>query len=193
MEASVLVIRGWLQDCNQTGAMVRQERTVGDLRLEFRRPTSRNRGYCTMGNILPGKAIVFNEIAVTLDNRLAATMTARIFVTANHSRQVSSVNVTKPGLPSNCNGPQQIFRRGVVGISHFVVFVECGHMPGNVRRDAGKKIGYPRSSSSESLKPGISRVTISSQTPMSYKLRIVSRIGFEAAAKLVIVPLVEAL
>ena len=49
------------------------------------------------------------------------------------------------------------------------------------------------SSSRESLKPGMSSVTISTQKPIACSRRIVSRIGCEAAAELAVVAIVEAL
>ena len=66
-------------------------------------------------------------------------------------------------------------------------------MPGNVGRDVGQKFGQPRSSSSLSLNPGISKVTISSQTPMLVQTADGVEDRLQASAELAIVAIVEAL
>ena len=83
--------------------------------------------------------VVLDEIAVALDQRLAAVVTMCVFQISNQSGEITRVDVAKPRFFSNFRGPEQISGCGVFRTGHLIVLVESSHMPGNIGRDAGKK------------------------------------------------------
>src|SRR5215471_8149401 len=113
---------------------------VGDLAFKLPRPAARDRGTAGGATALWSEAVIFNEIAVALDQQFAAVVTASIFQIANHSGQISRIDIFQAGLRSDFGGTQQIFGSGVVGIVHLVVLVKCSHVPWNEWRDAGEKL-----------------------------------------------------
>src|ERR1700685_4081163 len=90
--------RSVIEDCNQTRAPLRQERTVGDLPLEFRRPAARNRSLAGRTAAVCSHPILLYVVTVATDQRVAAVVALCVFVVAHHARQVSRVNVAQARL-----------------------------------------------------------------------------------------------
>ena len=142
-----------------------------------------------------GEAVSLNQVAVARDQR------------ARRSRRSACLRGRRPARagcrrrrsagPLHGRSPaalEQHLRRRVRRIGHLVVAVKRRHVPRDVRRDAGEERGQPRAARRrESLKPGISSVTISTQNRIACSRRMVSRIGCEPAAELAVVAVVEAL
>ncbi len=76
---------------------------------------------------------------MAFDQRLAAVVTMCVFQISNQSGEITRVDIAKPRFLSNFRGPEQIAGCGVFRTGHLIVLVEGGHMPGNIRRDAGKE------------------------------------------------------
>jgi hypothetical protein len=78
---------------------------------------------------------------VALDQNLPASDALCVFETLDHARQIAGIDVAQAGVAADFRGADQIFRLRVRGIVHFVVFVERGDMPGNLRRNTGNEFG----------------------------------------------------
>src|SRR5580704_12082623 len=132
---------GFLPDCKQKRSLARQERMGGDLACEAGGPATGNWSG-TLGTVaIRGEAVIFDQVAVALDQRLLALRTARVFPRADQTGKIASIDVAKTRLAADFAGSQQVFRVRVAGIGHFVVAVKGGDMPRNVGRDAGKEFG----------------------------------------------------
>src|SRR5215471_4657079 len=97
---------------------------VGDLAFKLPRPAAGDRGIAGWATALWSEAIIFNEIAVALDQQFAAVVTASIFQIANHSGQISGIDIFQARLLSDFGGTQQVFGSRVLGIVHLVVLVK---------------------------------------------------------------------
>src|SRR5437763_2188759 len=129
------------EDCNQTRAAMRRERMISDLPLELRRPTAGNGCVARWAASFWSETIILDEIAVALNQHFPAVVTTGIFQIADHSRQISGVNVFQARLLSDFSCTLQIFGLCVIRIVHLVVFVKRGHVPRDEWRDAGERVG----------------------------------------------------
>src|SRR4030081_3591291 len=112
----------------------------GDLAVEVRGPAAGNLGGTLRTTALWSEAIVFDEIAVALDDCFATLRAARVFPVADHARQISGVDVAKSCLLADFDGAQQVGGASIPRIGHFVVTMKCGAVPRNGGGDSGGKV-----------------------------------------------------
>ena len=122
-------------------ASARQERTIRDLTFKPGRPPPRNHRLAGRALAVRSHAVILHKISAPPDQGIAALVTVRVFKIADLAGQISRVNVAQTGFPADLGGAQQVAGTSVVRVIHFVVFVKCSYMPGNMGRDAGQKIG----------------------------------------------------
>ena len=122
-------------------------------------------GAATIG----GQAVVFDEISVAGDEGFAALRAASIFPVTDHAGKIAGIDIAQSGGLTDFRSLEEIFGRGVaLAIAlHFVVCVERGNVPRDVGRNASQEFREAAQFVGTSLKPGMSRVTISSHNPIS--------------------------
>ena len=182
-------------DCNQKRALARQERTGGDLTFEAGRPATGNRG-CTLGTMtVRCKPIVFDQVAVALDQSLVALRTARVFPLADHAGKIAGIDVAKSGLAADFDGAQQVFRIRVAGdiVLHLVVAVKGGDVPGNVGRDARQEFGEAAKFVGVVVEAGDEKRDDLEPEPRLMNAADAIEDGSDAAAEFVVVTVVKAL
>src|ERR1700736_101626 len=113
---------------------------VGNLSVELRRPTARDRGLARGTAPIRSQGVLLDEVAAPPYHSVSAIVALGVFVISDHARQVPCVDEAQAGLLPEFDRAQQVFRTSVVGIFHFVIFVEGSHVPGNIGRDAGQKL-----------------------------------------------------
>jgi len=124
-------------------SLARRERVGGDLTFEARGPVTGD-WRCTLGAVAVGsEAVVFDQVAVALDQSFIALRAARVFPLADHAGKVAGVDVAKAGLATDFDGAEQVFDVRVARdiVLHFVVAVEGGDVPGDIGGDAGQEFG----------------------------------------------------
>src|SRR5258707_5892459 len=103
----------------------------GNLAFESRSPAAGNFGRAVGTAAILGEAIIFDQIAVALDQSFVALRAARVFPLANSSWEIAGVDISQPGFATDFDGTQEVIRARVARIGHLVIAVECGNMPGN--------------------------------------------------------------
>src|SRR5580692_3402646 len=80
---------------------------------------------------------------MAFDQGFIAVWTACVFPFADPAWEIAGVNVAKSGLAADFDGPQQVFGICVAGyvVLHFVVAVEGGDVPRDVRGDSREEFG----------------------------------------------------
>src|SRR5689334_15974144 len=114
-----------------------------NLALERGCPAPRNVRAAARAAALRREPVLANEVAVALNQHLAAVRTPGIFEMSDFTRKISRVDVTESGLPSDRRRPFEGCGRGAFPIRHLIVLMESRDVPGNVGRDAGQKFGEP--------------------------------------------------
>src|SRR4026208_1304811 len=76
-----------------------------------------------------------NEITKPFDQQFVARRAVSVFPAAHSSRKISGVDVTKSGLATDFASANQLFGGRVGVVHHSVILMECGDVPGNVRRN----------------------------------------------------------
>jgi hypothetical protein len=114
-----------------------------DLAVEAWGPAAGDCGGAVGATAVGGEAVIFDEIALALDQSLAALRTARVLPIADHARKIAGVDVAQAGLAADIDGAQEVVGGGVARdiVLHFVVAVKSRDVPGNVGRDAGEEFG----------------------------------------------------
>ena len=84
----------------------------------------------------PGDVIFTDDIAAPSDQAVVAVGAKRIFIFSHLSRQIARVHEAQSGFVPDLRRAQKRSGIGVVGVGHFVVLVECCHVPWDILGDA---------------------------------------------------------
>lgn len=108
---------------------------------EIIRPNAGDLGTALGAGSLSRQSIIHDNETITLDQPVVAIMAIGMLVLGQPSRKVSGVHLAQPGFHTDFGSTFQDFRGGARRIGHFVIGVEGGHMPGDVRGYRGDKSG----------------------------------------------------
>ena len=88
------------------------------------------------------QAVRQNFKPIPLDQRDPARRTPGMFPPGNLPGKVAGIHVAQTRRRSDLRRFHEVFGRRVVRIGHFVILMKSGHMPGDIRRNPGKKPGH---------------------------------------------------
>ena len=118
-----------------------KEWTIGNLAVEPGGPPPGNLTGATWTTAIWGEPVAGDEISVTLDQRFRAMGAARVLPRLDDAGEIAGINVVQSGVSPDLDGAQKILDCGISLVLHFVIRMECGDMPWNIRRDAGDEVG----------------------------------------------------
>ena len=172
---------------------MRKERTIRDLAAEFRRPAAGNLIGALWTAALRSQAVVFDQVSIAADYRLAALRAMGVLGFANLAGKISGIDVAESSFAPDFCGAQQVFRRRVALALHLVVGVKGGDVP----RDVGGNSGYEFSEAAEFVvvvvETGNEKCDDLQPKPHGVNVANAVENGADAAAEFVIVAIVETL
>ena len=74
-----------------------------------------------------------NGVPVAFDQQHVARRTIRILEWPHAPREIAGIDEVESGVDADVSGPQKTLGAGVIAIPHFVVLMEGGHMPWDLR------------------------------------------------------------
>ncbi len=125
----LVVVLGCLSRTSTTNEDDFQERLV---------PNSWDDGLTGGTSAIPEPVLSDTE-TMAFDEERVAGRTGRILPAADVTWDIPGIHVAKPGGSPNFGSTDQSRDRCIVRIGHPIIFVECRHVPGDVRRNAGEK------------------------------------------------------
>src|SRR5277367_2942438 len=173
--------------------LARGEWAGGNLAFEFCRPAAGDFVLAFRAMAFGAQTVVLDQVAIALDQSVAAHGAASVFPRAYLAREIAGVDVAEAGLAADFSGMEQIFGTRISWTGHLVVAVECGYMPGNVGRDSGQKFGQAADFVFGVVEAG--NEERHDFEPQAHFVNAADAFedGADASAEFVIVPIVEAL
>src|SRR5215469_10824609 len=113
--------------------VARKEWPVSDLAAELLGPAAGYRSAAIGAGALGSQAIVLDEVAITFNHDAATARAVSILPLSHTTRKIPGVDITQARILPNFRPAQQILGGCVFRIVHFVVFMERGNVPGDIR------------------------------------------------------------
>src|SRR5215467_12806570 len=116
------------------------KRPIGNLPFKSRSPSAGDSISAIRAAAIRRQPVLFDKIAISLNQQTTAVRAIRIFECADSSRQVPRINKFKASLLPNFSCTVKVLRFGILRVGHLVILVESRYVPGNIRRDARQKL-----------------------------------------------------